>query len=253
MNFENFDPYSKSLRIANIKDFMYKLDPHVYIPRNVKQDDLQEMARKFIQDTATTSHVNTVSKTSHQSKGCASLRLKSSEPSKTVLKGNTKIPPCSSNQPPAPLSKSLFSNEGKKRSLASSIDPGSKENPKRSRHYSLKTTITKEQKLLAAPPPKKTAENLEKGMSEDENDETEVESIEFWLYEETDNSDVDYDVSGECDEVQHLPPTTGNSSNTPNTRFALKDIHHSSQSSVVKSTKSNRQDHVRKNQQNWNL
>ncbi|KAI8454963.1 hypothetical protein BY996DRAFT_6413496 [Phakopsora pachyrhizi] len=157
MNFENFDPYSKSLRIADIKDFMYKLDPNVYILCNIKRDDLQEMARKFIQDRATTSHVNTVSEMSGQSKGWASLRLKSSEPSKTVLKGNTKIPPCSSNQPPAPLSKSLSSNEGKKRSLASLIDPGSKENPKRSRHYSLKTTITREQKLLAAPPPKKTA------------------------------------------------------------------------------------------------
>ncbi|KAI8446621.1 hypothetical protein BY996DRAFT_6422203 [Phakopsora pachyrhizi] len=82
-------------------------------------------------------------------------------------------------------------------------------------------------------------------MSQDENDETEVESIESWLYEETDNSDVDYDVSGEYDEVQHLSPTTGNSSNIPNTHFALEDIHHSSQSSVVKSTKSNWQDHVR--------
>ncbi|KAI8458577.1 hypothetical protein BY996DRAFT_6840246, partial [Phakopsora pachyrhizi] len=134
---------------------MYKLDPHVYIPRNVKRDDLREMARQFIQDRASqrtaSSLKNESAAPSQQRKGRASSRLQNSKLKKKILEDCDKV-----KQKCVLPSRLSPSSKSKKRSLALYTNLGAKENPKRSRVSPPKITSPKELDLSSAPFQKKS-------------------------------------------------------------------------------------------------
>ncbi|CAH7670690.1 expressed protein [Phakopsora pachyrhizi] len=138
MSCEDFDPYSSNLRIADIKDFMYKMDPHVYIPRNSLTED------GFI-------FKNESAAPSQQRKGCASLRLQNSELKEKILEDCDKV-----KQKCVLPSRLSPSSKSKKRSLALYTNLGAKENPKRSRVSPSKITSPKELDLSSAPFQKKS-------------------------------------------------------------------------------------------------
>ncbi|CAH7676264.1 expressed protein [Phakopsora pachyrhizi] len=155
MSCEDFDLYSNNFRIAHIKDFMYKIDPHVYIPRNVKQDNLQEMARQLIQDRAcqrvASSLKNESAAPSQQRKGRASSRLQNSELKEKILEDSDKV-----KQNCVLPSRLSPSSKSKKRSLALNTNLGAKENPKRSCVSPPKVTSPEELNLSSAPFQKKS-------------------------------------------------------------------------------------------------
>ncbi|KAI8444849.1 hypothetical protein BY996DRAFT_6425162 [Phakopsora pachyrhizi] len=50
-NLPEFDPYSPSIYIADLRDFIYWMNPHVIIPNNFKLDDYQKTAYKLLHPT----------------------------------------------------------------------------------------------------------------------------------------------------------------------------------------------------------
>ncbi|CAH7686090.1 hypothetical protein PPACK8108_LOCUS20696 [Phakopsora pachyrhizi] len=50
-NLPEFDPYSPSIHIADLRDFIYWMNPHVIIPNNFKLDDYRKTAYKLLHPT----------------------------------------------------------------------------------------------------------------------------------------------------------------------------------------------------------
>ncbi|KAI8450614.1 hypothetical protein BY996DRAFT_6417212 [Phakopsora pachyrhizi] len=67
-NLPEFDPYSPSIHIADLRDFIYWMNPHVIIPNNFKLDDYRKTAYKLLHPTEDRPSRNRSSSSAHARK-----------------------------------------------------------------------------------------------------------------------------------------------------------------------------------------
>ncbi|MBW0465197.1 hypothetical protein O181_004912 [Austropuccinia psidii MF-1] len=100
--FDHFDPYEKHWRIADLKDFIYKLDPDAVIPGRVKLDDIRAMAMELlIKNNASKTSLGKASKSGTTQSSSVS-QLKPPRKALNVSTASTNLTSTSKNIPENP-------------------------------------------------------------------------------------------------------------------------------------------------------